>query len=64
VAAGLVVQFPSGLTRGMLVRVLGYRKQLLSLGETTVASPDFPACEPTRVVLHPVRVFSGGSGSA
>lgn len=64
VAAGLVVQFPSGLTRGTLVRVLGYRKQLLSLGETTVASPDFPACEPTRVVLHPVRVFSGGSGSA
>ena len=64
VTAGMVVQFPAGLTRGALVRVLGYRKQLLSLGETTVASPDFPACEPTRVVLHPVRVFSGASGSA
>jgi tRNA pseudouridine55 synthase len=64
VAASLVVQFPAGLQRGMLVRVLGYRKQLLSLAETTVASPDFPSCEPTRVVLHPVRVFSGASGSA
>ena len=62
VAAGMVVQFPAGLHRGALVRVLGYRKQLLSLAETTVASPDFPACGPTRVVLHPVRVFSGGLG--
>ena len=64
VAAGLVVQFPAGLHPGALVRVLGYRKQLLSLAETTVASPDFPACEPTRVVLHPVRVFSAAAGTA
>lgn len=60
--AGLVVQFPAGIARGVLVRVLGYRKQLLSLAETTVASPDFPASEPTRVVLHPVRVFPGAFG--
>lgn len=58
VAAALVVQFPADLHRGALVRVLGFRKQLLSLAETTVASPDFAACEPTRVVLQPVRVFS------
>jgi tRNA pseudouridine55 synthase len=64
VAAAMVVQFPAGLSLGALVRVLGYRKQLLSLAETTVASPEFPACEPTRVVLHPVRVFSGASGTA
>lgn len=64
VAAGMVVQFPAGIHRGALVRVLGYRKQLLSLAETTVASPDFSACEPTRVVLHPVRVFSSASGTA
>ncbi len=64
VAAALVVQFPADLARGTLVRVLGFRKQLLSLAETTVASPDFSACEPTRVVLHPVRVFSGASGPA
>ncbi len=63
VAAGMVVQFPAGLHQRALVRVLGYRKQLLSLAETTVASPDFPACEPARVVLHPVRVFSGASGT-
>jgi tRNA pseudouridine55 synthase len=61
VAAALVVQFPADVARGALVRVLGFRKQLLSLAETTVASPDFAACEPTRVVLHPVRVFSGAA---
>ena len=58
VAAALVVQFPGDVHRGALVRVLGFRKQLLSLAETTLASPDFAACEPTRVVLQPVRVFS------
>jgi tRNA pseudouridine55 synthase len=62
VAAAMVVQFPANLARGALVRVLGFRRQLLSLAETAVASPDFSACEPTRVVLHPVRVFSGGPG--
>ncbi|MBI2114045.1 MAG: tRNA pseudouridine(55) synthase TruB [candidate division NC10 bacterium] len=61
VAAALVVQFPGDLARGALVRVLGFRKQLLSLAETTVASPDFAACEPTRVVLQPVRVFSSAA---
>lgn len=61
VAASLVVQFPADLHRGALVRVLGFRKQLLSLAETAVASPDFSACEPTRVVLHPVRVFSSAA---
>ncbi len=64
VAAAMVVQFPADVARGALVRVLGFRKQLLSLAETTVASPDFAACEPTRLVLRPVRVFSGASGSA
>ncbi len=64
VAAGLVVQFPAGLSPGAMVRVLGYRKQLLSLAEAMVASPEFLACEPTRAVLHPVRVFSGASGLA
>ncbi len=59
VAAALVVQFPPDVGRGALVRVLGFRRQLLSLAETTLASPDFAACEKTRVVLHPVRVFPG-----
>ena len=61
VTAALAVQFPADLPRGALVRVLGFRKQLLALAETTVASADFAACEPTRTVLHPVRVFSGAS---
>jgi tRNA pseudouridine55 synthase len=59
--AAVVVQFPAGVSRGTLVRVLGYRKQLLSLAETTVASPEFSTSEPTRAVLHPVRVFSGAA---
>ncbi len=63
VTAALVVRFPADVARGALVRVLGFRKQLLSLAETTVASAVFVACEPTRVVLHPVRVFSGASGT-
>ncbi len=62
--AAVVVQFPAGVGRGSLVRVLGYRKQLLSLAETTVSSADFSTAEPTRVILHPVRVFSGASGAA
>jgi tRNA pseudouridine55 synthase len=62
--AATVVQFPPGVSRGALVRVLGYRKQLLSLAEATVTSADFPTCEPLRAVLHPVRVFAGGSGPA
>jgi tRNA pseudouridine55 synthase len=61
VAAAMVVQFPADVARGALVRVLGFRKQLLSLAETRVASPDFSACEPTRLVLHSVRVFSGAA---
>lgn len=61
VAAAMVVQFPEDLARGTVVRVLGYRKQLLSLAETTVASGEFPACEATRLILHPVRVFSGAA---
>jgi tRNA pseudouridine55 synthase len=61
VTAALVVQFPADLTRGALVRILGFRKQLLALAETAVASADFAACQPTRVVLYPARVFSGAS---
>jgi tRNA pseudouridine55 synthase len=57
VTAAMVVQFPPALARGVLVRVLGFRKQLLSLAEATVTSEEFGACEPTRIVLHPVRVF-------
>ena len=57
VTAGMVAQFPSELASGSLVRILGFRKQLLSLAEAAVTSEEFGACEPTRIVLHPVRVF-------
>ncbi len=58
ITAGMVAQFPSDVARGTLVRVLGFRRQLLSLAESAVASEEFGACEATRVVLTPVRVFS------
>jgi tRNA U55 pseudouridine synthase TruB len=57
ITAGMVAQFPSDVCRGTLVRVLGFRKQLLSLAESAVTSEEFGACEATRVVLTPVRVF-------
>jgi tRNA pseudouridine55 synthase len=57
VTAGMVAQFPPELASGSLVRILGFRKQLLSLAEAAVTSEEFGACEPTRIVLHPVRVF-------
>ena len=60
ITAAMVAQFPPDLARGTLVRVLGFRKQLLALAEAAVASDEFGGCEPTRVVLQPVRVFSGG----
>jgi tRNA pseudouridine55 synthase len=61
VTVGMVAQFPPGLAPGGLVRVLGFRKQLLSLAEATVSSEEFPGCEGSRVVLQPVRVFSGAA---
>lgn len=57
ITAGMVVQFPSEVSRGKLVRVLGFRKQLLSLATAAVTSEEFGACEATRIVLTPVRVF-------
>ncbi len=59
ITAGMVAQFPPALAVGGLVRVLGFRKQLLALAEADVASDGFPAAEPTRIVLKPIRVFGG-----
>jgi tRNA pseudouridine55 synthase len=61
VAASMVAQFPPAVPRGGLVRVLGFRKQLLALAEATVASEEFAACEGNRAVLQPVRVFAGSA---
>ncbi len=61
IPAALVVQFPPEVARGAVVRVLGFRKQLLALAEATVGSADFVGCEATRQILRPVRVFAGTS---
>lgn len=57
--AGALLSFPLEVEKGDLVRVLGYRRQLLSLAEVTVAGREFPAVDPRRIVLKPVRVLAG-----
>lgn len=58
VTAAQVVSVPSEIKRGVLVRVLGFRRQLLSLATATVDAADFTRVDPRRAVLTPVRVFS------
>ena len=58
-AAGALLSFPPDVEKGDLVRVLGYRRQLLSLAEATVAGREFPAVDPRKIVLKPVRVLAG-----
>ena len=55
VAASVIVQFPPEVSRGTLVRVLGYRKQLLSLAETLVGSPIPWLRAYAQRILTPVR---------
>ena len=57
--AATLLSFPPEVEKGDLVRVLGYRRQLLSLAEATVAGREFAATDPRRVVLKPVRVLAG-----
>jgi tRNA pseudouridine55 synthase len=57
VTAAQVVSVPPDVVKGALVRVLGFRRQLLSLATTMVDAPDFPRVDPRRAVLSPVRVF-------
>jgi tRNA U55 pseudouridine synthase TruB len=61
-AASLVVSFPPEVARGGLTRVLGYRRQLLCLAESTIAGTEFAGVDRRRVVLRPVRVFAGAAG--
>ncbi len=56
--ASAVIQFPPARAAGTLVRVLGFRQQLLCLAETLVGAAEVPSCDPHRFVLKPLRVFS------
>ncbi|MGH7429723.1 MAG: tRNA pseudouridine(55) synthase TruB, partial [Candidatus Methylomirabilaceae bacterium] len=58
-AAAVLLSFPPEVEKGDLVRVLGYRRQLLALAQATVAGREFAAGDPRRVVLKPVRVLIG-----
>jgi tRNA pseudouridine55 synthase len=57
VPAGLVALAPDEATAGTLVRVLGFRKQLLALAELLVPRTELAGGEATRPALRPVRVF-------
>jgi len=53
-----VVNLPSGLLEGSMVRVLGIRKKLLSLAELTVNTDQIQNLNPRQIILRPVKVFS------
>ncbi len=57
ITASQVVSVPSEVLKGTMVRVLGFRRQLLSLASATVDGVDFTRVDPRRAVLTPVRVF-------
>ena len=59
--ASAVVSFPAEIAKGSLARVLGYRRQLLSLAEATIDGAEFAGSDPHRLVLQPVRVFAGAA---
>ena len=58
VTAAQVVSVPPEVKKGTLVRILGFRRQLLSLATATVDAAEFVRVDPRRAVLTPVRVFS------
>jgi tRNA pseudouridine55 synthase len=57
VTAAQVVGMPPEVGKGMLVRVLGFRRQLLALATTMVDAAEVGRVDPRRAVLAPVRVF-------
>lgn len=61
IAAAAVVAFPPDIGKGTLVRVLGFRRQLLALARAAMDSADFATTDPRRSALTPVRVFSGAA---
>ncbi|MFQ5839634.1 MAG: tRNA pseudouridine(55) synthase TruB [Candidatus Methylomirabilales bacterium] len=59
--AAQVVSFPAAVRPGALVRVLGFRRQLIALASTALGSDEFPGVDPHSAVLTPVRVFGGST---
>lgn len=58
IPASAALGFPPGISKGTLVRVLGYRKRLLAVAEARLGSEEFAGVDPRRIALAPVRVFS------
>ncbi len=57
IPASLVALVPLEARRGSLVRVLGFRKQLLALAELLLTQAEVTGGEASRPALKPVRVF-------
>ena len=58
VTAAQVVSVPPEVTKGTVVRILGFRRQLLALATATVDATEFLRMDPRRAVLTTLRVFS------
>jgi tRNA pseudouridine55 synthase len=59
VTASAVLSVPPEVEKGDLVRVLGYRRQLLAVGEATLAGREMASADPRRIVVAPVRILIG-----
>jgi hypothetical protein len=59
VPAALVAVVPEEAVPGALVRVLGFRKQLLALAELLLSRAELAGGHASRPALRPVRVFGG-----
>jgi tRNA pseudouridine55 synthase len=57
VPASLVAVVPEEAARGAMVRVLGFRKQLLAVAELLLTRAELAAGHASRPALRPVRVF-------
>ncbi len=57
VPASLVAAVPEEAGRGSLVRVLGFRRQVLALAELLLAGEELRRTEAGRPALKPIRVF-------
>lgn len=57
IPAGVVVSYPDGVMADTLVRVLGYKRKLLSVAKTLQSSEEFRSMKPGLIALKPVRVI-------
>lgn len=57
IPAGMVIAYPPGVAAETLVRVLGYKRKLISIAKTLQSSEEFVDLKPGLIALRPVRVI-------